>query len=192
MAIIDDLNLDSYQSAPSSPQVDSEITFDQAVPYGGAGVIDQQPGGGVSGSDLTDIGYSFDPITSSLYEDIMPSYSSEMAAANGETEQANAIAAAREAMTAAKSGDPAGIDYIKQLTSKIGDKGVAALIQGGFGMLSGAAAGKMQDARWKREDDIRQQEIARKAAYSKPGNVASMSWTPGSAQGTGLLGAKVG
>lgn len=81
---------------------------------------------------------------------------------------------------------------LKALEGKLGDKTVAALITAGMGMLNGASQGKMLEKKWKREDDIRQQEIARKNANSKPGAVGKMTWTPANPQGTGLLGAKVG
>lgn len=172
---------------------DTSISFEPAVPsMSGSGPIDQQPGGGVSGSDLTDQSYSFDPYTSSLYQSVTPSESSLLAELTGESDQNNAIAAARQALTAAQNGDQNAIDFVKKLTDKLGDKGIAALVQGGFGMLSGASQGKMLEAKWKREDDIRNQENARKAAYAKPGMIGKAQWSPSSAQGTGLLGAKVG
>lgn len=92
---------------------------------------------------------------------------------------------------AAKTGtDTKTLD---SLLKKVEDpKVLSALITAGMGMLSGASKGKMQEKAWKREDDIRQQEIARKNANSRPGAVGKMTWSPANASGTGLLGAKVG
>lgn len=82
---------------------------------------------------------------------------------------------------------------LDSMLKKVEDpKVLSALITAGMGMLNGASQGKMLEKKWKREDDIRQQEIARKNANSKPGAVGKMTWTPANPQGTGLLGAKVG
>lgn len=92
---------------------------------------------------------------------------------------------------AAKTGSDT--KTVSSLLKNIEDpKVLAALVTAGMGMLSGASKGKLQEKAWKREDDIRQQEIARKNANSRPGAVAKMTWSPANASGTGLLGAKVG
>lgn len=97
----------------------------------------------------------------------------------------------RNAQTKTPGGDEKGM--LDSLLKKVEDpKVLSALITAGMGMLSGASKGKMQEKAWKREDDIRQQEIARKNANSRPGAVGKMTWSPANASGTGLLGAKVG
>lgn len=82
------------------------------------------------------------------------------------------------------SNEKSATDYLSELAKKLGgnDKAVAALIQGGFGMLGGYSQGKMIEEKMKNDKKARDEEWARKDARSGPGKVAPMKF--------GLLGQK--
>lgn len=90
---------------------------------------------------------------------------------------------AKTAIDASNKGDPEATDWLKSLSKTLGgDKAVAALIQGGFGMLAGASQGKMLEEKMKNDKQRRDEEWARKDAHSYAGKVAPMKF--------GLLGSK--
>jgi len=108
-------------------------------------------------------------------------------------QQAQLLAALKEASVkpqVSTPGDPAApnsqksvgtLDSISKLIG--GDKGVAAaLVQAGFGMLSGASQGKMLEKKYEIEKQRRDEEWARKDKNSYAGNLKRK---------TGLLGTAV-
>ena len=88
---------------------------------------------------------------------------------------------AQAAFKASQGGDKGATDWLANLSKTLGgDKAVAALIQGGFGMLSGYSNGKMLEEKMKNDRRTRDEEWARKDSHAYAGKVQPMKF--------GLLG----
>jgi hypothetical protein len=135
-------------------------------------------------------GYTADEL--SLIEEINSMGKSDLAKLLAAQSGGSKVSTPAEIPGAAPKPPGASENQLKDLLSKLGgDKAVAALISGGFGMLGGAGTAKAQEKlqkdRYAQEKSNRDAEWARKDTNSKAGTIQRMKWG-GVAPATGLLG----
>lgn len=181
---------DEYMSWRSEQPQDESGVLIGSYDFSSDSMVPQQDEnedvGGVS--LLSNLGFPMNQEDGGLLADMIGKPDQPLAATKDDDMAINLASAAQ----ASSGGDKGATDYLKLMASKMGDKTIAALIQAGFGMLQGASQGQMLQKKWDREDQVRNEEIARRAAYAKPGQVSQMQWSPSNPAGKGLLGAKVG